>query len=72
LRGEAFNLFNHPNFATFSGDQPQSIDTLFNPNNVSQRSLAASLSPSGPLGQLNQLFQIGAPRSLQFALRLRF
>jgi hypothetical protein len=74
LRGEAFNLFNHPNFATLTGGagHPQTISYSSGLYGVSQSSLAGGLSPSGTLGQLNQLFQIGGPRSLQFALRLAF
>jgi hypothetical protein len=75
FRGEAFDVFNHPNFANPSGNGtiPQ-IDITYGPPNwnISQASLAAGLSPIGALGELNRLFQVGGPRSLQLALRLTF
>jgi hypothetical protein len=69
FRCEAFNAFNHPNFANPDGYilLPRGATGL-----VSLSSFAAALSPQGTLGQLNQLFQIGGPRSLQLALRLSF
>ena len=69
LSAQAFNVFNHPNFANFGGMivSPQGSGGL-----MATSSLATALSGSGTLGQLNQLFQIGGPRSLQLALRLNF
>jgi hypothetical protein len=64
LRAEAFNLFNHPNFAL-----PENNLTSAQFGRAT-RSLASSLSSLG-IG-LSPLYQIGGPRSIQFALRLGF
>jgi len=66
FRAEFFNIFNHPNFG--------------NPNNLltsplfgfSTQTLANSLGSGGANGGLNPLYQIGGPRSIQFALKLQF
>jgi hypothetical protein len=66
FRAEFFNIFNHPNFG--------------NPTNVltnalfgrSTQTLANSLGAGGANGGLNPLYQIGGPRSVQFALKLLF
>src|SRR5262249_42461261 len=60
LRGEAFNIFNHPNFGT--------IQTTLSAANFGQGTNMLNRQ----LGGLNQLYQIGGPRSLQFALRILF
>jgi hypothetical protein len=64
LRAEAFNLFNHPNFAL-----PENNLTSAQFGRAT-RTLATSLSSPG-IG-LSPLYQIGGPRSIQFALRLGF
>lgn len=57
-RADAFNLFNRPNFA-------DPVGNLRNPNfGVSTQMLGRGL------GGLNPVYQIGGPRSLQFALKL--
>ena len=67
LRAEFFNLFNHPNFADpqnniASGLFGQSISML-------GRSLGTG---TGNVGGFNPLYQVGGPRSIQFALKLVF
>ncbi len=61
FRSDAFNLFNHPNFAN-----PQAFIGL-GPSFLS----SASMLNHG-LGGLNALFQEGGPRSLQLSLKLSF
>ena len=61
FRMDAFNLFNHPNFANpsaFIGIGPTFLTST------------SMLNQS--LGGLNPLFQQGGPRSLQAALKLTF
>lgn len=74
LRAEAFNIFNHPNFANPSdGDAPARLTFAPGPGfGSAKETLANGLGPGNVLGQLSSLFQIGGPRSMQFALRLRF
>jgi hypothetical protein len=73
LRAEAFNVFNHPNFAnpSFSQKPTQAVAGL-STFGLSETTLASALSPAGTLGELSPLFQIGGPRLLQFSLRLTF
>lgn len=57
---DAFNVFNHPNFANPSG-------LLTDPNfGVATQMLAQGL------GGLSSLYQIGGPRSMQLSLKVRF
>ena len=61
FRADAFNLFNHPNFANpfaYIGFGPAFLQSSFTLNNG--------------LRGLNPLFQEGGPRSLQLSLRLAF
>ncbi|MHB8527254.1 MAG: TonB-dependent receptor [Candidatus Acidiferrales bacterium] len=60
FRADAFNLFNHPNFAN-----PAAFVQL-----ISTLSSTQMLNQS--LGGLNPLFQEGGPRSLQVSLKLLF
>jgi len=66
FRAEFFNVFNHPNFGI-----PTNVLTsaLFG---RSTQTLANSLGSGGANGGLNPLYQIGGPRSVQFALKLEY
>ena len=60
FRAEAFNAFNHPNFGTVNGQLGQPTFGQ------------ATATLANSLGTLNQLYQMGGPRSMQFALKLLF
>jgi hypothetical protein len=67
FRAEMFNVINHPNFG-------QPIADLNDPKfGQSTQNLGQFLS-SGIIGGggFNSLYQIGGPRSIQFALKLMF
>jgi hypothetical protein len=64
FRAEAFNLFNHPNFGTVN-----SILCSAGPGCTFGQA-TATLAQS--LGTLSPLYQMGGPRSAQFALKLMF
>lgn len=71
LRGEVFNIFNHPNFGN--------PDSLFVPGGTSAtfglatQMLGRSLSNAAAGGSgLNSAFQIGGPRSIQLSARFYF
>jgi hypothetical protein len=66
FRAEFFNIFNHPNFGNPDNDL---TSPLFG---YSTQTLASSLGSGGPNGGFNPLYQIGGPRSIQFALKLQF
>lgn len=66
FRAEFFNLFNHPNFGS-------PINVLTSPVfGRSPQTLANSLGSGGANGGFNPLYQLGGPRSIQFALKLQF
>ena len=66
FRSELFNIFNHPNFGS-------PTNTLTSPLfGRSTQTLANSLGSGGASGGLNPLYQIGGPRSIQFAVKLEF
>jgi hypothetical protein len=72
FRAEAFNIFNHPLFGdpgTNDGDRNSLTNQYFG---ISAHSLADSLGGGGADGGYSSLYQIGSPRSLQFALKLQF
>ena len=66
FRADFFNIFNHPNFA--------SVNTSIGSSTFGQAlvMLGGSLGAGGAAGGLNPLYQIGGPRSIQFALKLLF
>jgi len=66
LRGEFFNILNHPNF----GSPTNTLNSaLFG---RSTQTLANGLGSGGANGGFNPLYQIGGPRSVQLALKLQF
>jgi hypothetical protein len=67
FRAEMFNILNHPNFGPPVADLSQ-------PNfGVSTQMLGQYLGAAGlGAGAFNPLYQIGGPRSMQFALKLSF
>ncbi|MBM3763010.1 MAG: hypothetical protein FJW36_22535 [Acidobacteria bacterium] len=62
LRTDFFNIFNTPNFANPSGALNNAAFGI--PQNMLGRGLSSGA------GALSPLFQIGGPRSIQFALRI--
>jgi hypothetical protein len=71
FRAEAFNVFNHPLFGDVGVNDGRNL--LNSPFfGISSQTLASSLGGGGADGGFSSLYQIGAPRSLQFALKLRF
>ena len=67
FRAEMFNVLNHPNFGQPNGQFGTAVFGLSN------QTLAQSLSANNlGGGGFNPLYQIGGPRSIQFALKLEF
>ncbi len=62
FRAEAFNLLNRPNFGNIDSNLSDG-PALFG---------RATNTLNGQLGGLNPLYQVGGPRSIQFALKLTF
>ena len=80
LRAEFFNLFNHPNFAdpniNLGFVNPTTgvlgASPLFGQSTALLGRGLANTQGGGSGNGFNALYQIGGPRSAQFALRLRF
>jgi hypothetical protein len=66
FRAEFFNFLNHSNFGLPTNSLPS---PLFG---RSTQTLANALGTGGTNGGFNPLYQIGGPRSIQLALKLRF
>ncbi len=64
FRAEAFNIFNHPNFGT--------INTSYCSAGTGCTFGQATATLANSLGGLSPLYQMGGPRSMQFALKLNF
>jgi hypothetical protein len=64
FRAEAFNIFNHPNFGM--------VDATFCSAGPGCAFGQATATLANSLGGLSSLYQMGGPRSLQFALKLVF
>ena len=71
FRAEFFNLLNHPNFGSPQGDLGFYAPSTNPQFGLSTQMLANSLNGLQGSG-LNPLYQIGGPRSIQFALKLTF
>jgi len=71
FRSEAFNIFNHPSFGNINANycslDPASPD--FSPGCTFGQ---ANFTLANSLGILTPLYQVGGPRSMQFALKLTF
>ena len=66
FRAELFNVFNHP---SFGAPDTNLANRLFG---VSTQMFGRGLGQGGVNGGLNPLYAIGAPRSVQLALKLRW
>jgi hypothetical protein len=71
FRAEMFNVLNHPNFGPPIGDLQSPL--FPNPQfGLSSQTLNNSLDQNPGGGGFSPLYQIGGPRSIQFALKLMF
>jgi hypothetical protein len=73
FRVDAFNLFNHANFADSIGSIYSGLRaTVGNPNFGLATQMLGRGFGAGSGGGVNPLYQIGGPRSLQMSLKLNF
>lgn len=72
FRAELFNVLNHPNFAPPIGDlqSPQAINPQFGLSTQTLGQYLGNTNIGG--GGFSSLYQVGGPRSIQFALKLIF
>jgi len=68
FRAEMFNLLNHPNFGPPISDMSNASQFGFATQTLGQFLTGYNIGSGG----FNPLYQIGGPRSLQFALKLQF
>jgi hypothetical protein len=69
FRAEAFNIFNHPNFGSINANCAGTPGT---PGCTNPQFGQATSTLANSLGVLSPLYQMGGPRSMQFALKLVF
>jgi Carboxypeptidase regulatory-like domain len=69
FRAETFNIFNHPNFGTISSN---CLGTPGVPGCTNPQFGQATATLANSLGVLSPLYQMGGPRSMQFALKFIF
>jgi hypothetical protein len=72
FRAELFNLFNHPNFGSPVGDLGNASQFGQATKMLGQFLNGGTIANNGGGGAFSPLYQIGAPRSIQFALKLSF
>ena len=71
FRAEAFNIFNHPNLGAINSNYC-SLDPTSSSYSPGCTFGQATGSLANSLGVLSPLYQMGGPRSMQFALKLVF